>query len=111
MVEPERTIRGPLEAVEIGSLDEASVAIARLLSVTEAGYERRAQLEHALTSRIVIEQAKGMLAERFGIGLDEAFSLLRRAARTNRMKLRDLAAQVVASPETPAEIATARRVT
>jgi AmiR/NasT family two-component response regulator len=87
---------------------EARALLARLLSVVEATAERRAQLEHALESRVVIEQAKGVLAERFRIGIDEAFLLLRRAARTNRIKLRDMAAKVVASRTTPPEIAAAR---
>jgi AmiR/NasT family two-component response regulator len=52
----------------------------------------------------VIEQAKGILAERYGTDVDSAFRLLRRGARSNRMRLRDLASRVVASPETPAEL-------
>jgi AmiR/NasT family two-component response regulator len=68
---------------------------------------RNAQLEHALSSRIAIEQAKGMLAERYGIGVDEAFQLLRRAARSNRIRLHDLANEVVSSRETPDAIALA----
>jgi ANTAR domain-containing protein len=43
--------------------------------------ERVAQLETALNSRIVIEQAKGILAHAFGVSVEEAFSRLRTAAR------------------------------
>ena len=53
------------------------------------------QLQHALDARIVIEQAKGMLAERWRIGVDEAFELLRRRARSKQIKVRDVAADVV----------------
>jgi GAF domain-containing protein len=55
------------------------------------------QLEHALTSRVVIEQAKGVLAERHGIGAEEAFERLRKAARSGRRPLRVVAAEVVAT--------------
>ena len=65
---------------------------------------RVAQLEHALQSRILIEQAKGVLAERWGVPVDDAFDRLRKAARCNRMKLHDLAAAVVTSPTTPPEL-------
>jgi ANTAR domain len=59
--------------------------------------ERTIQLQIALDSRIVVEQAKGILAERDGIGVDEAFERLRIEARSRRMKLHDLAAGVVAT--------------
>jgi AmiR/NasT family two-component response regulator len=86
------------------SQDEASVAIERLLAVTEASYERRAQLQHALDSRIVIEQAKGILAERHGLDLDEAFEAIRRASRSNRMKVHELAAKIRPGKPTPPEL-------
>jgi len=54
------------------------------------------QLRTALTTRIVIEQAKGMLAERLDIDVDEAFERLRREARNRRMNLHVLAAAVTA---------------
>jgi hypothetical protein len=54
------------------------------------------QLRTALVTRIVIEQAKGVLAERFNVGVDEAFERLRREARNRRMRLHALAAAVVA---------------
>jgi hypothetical protein len=54
------------------------------------------QLRTALATRIVIEQAKGMLAERFEIHVDEAFERLRHQARSHRMKLHVLAAAVTA---------------
>ncbi|ADP82519.1 GAF and ANTAR domain-containing protein [Pseudofrankia inefficax] len=54
------------------------------------------QLQNALTSRIVIEQAKGVLAERGRLDMDEAFDRLRRHARNTNTRLTDLARDVVA---------------
>ena len=95
----------PERDIEVGTLEDASAAVARLLSVTHATYERRAHLEHALESRITIEQAKGIVAERYGLDVDEAFVLIRQAARSHRMKLRDLVVEIRPGQETPAELA------
>lgn len=53
------------------------------------------QLQAALDSRIVIEQAKGVIAERSGLEMGTAFELLRRAARSSGRRLADVAAEVV----------------
>lgn len=55
------------------------------------------QLEQALTSRIVIEQAKGWLACRAGVGTDEAFFALRRYSRDRNLKLATVAAELLSS--------------
>src|SRR5271163_783361 len=49
------------------------------------------QLQTALNSRVIIEQAKGKVAERLGLDMDQAFSLLRDRARTSNRRLSDLA--------------------
>jgi hypothetical protein len=67
--------------------------------------ERTIQLQAALESRVVIEQAKGMLAERLGVTLDEACAFLRSAARSQGMNPKSLAAEVVRSPDTPPVLA------
>ena len=66
--------------------------------------EQNAQLERALESRILIEQAKGMLAERWDVTPACAFELLRSAARSRRMPVHDLALVVLASRTTPSEL-------
>src|SRR5205823_14881169 len=93
-----------IESLRQGTADEAATAVGRLLAVTEAAYERRAQLEQALQSRVAIEQAKGVLAERYGFGFDEAFEQIRRAARSNRMKLHDLVRKIRPGESTPEEL-------
>ena len=52
------------------------------------------QLNEALNSRIVIEQAKGVIAERAGVDTDEAFQRLRHYARSNNLRLADVARDV-----------------
>jgi GAF domain-containing protein len=61
------------------------------------------QLQAALNSRVVIEQAKGKLAERFGLDMDTAFTTLRRYARDHNLRLSDLAQTFIDSdpPEFP----------
>jgi AmiR/NasT family two-component response regulator len=76
----------------------------QLADLVVALANENANLQRALDTRVVIEQAKGVLAERFGLEIADAFHLLRRAARSNRMRLHDLATRVVESRETPREI-------
>ncbi|MCV7423754.1 GAF and ANTAR domain-containing protein [Mycobacterium yunnanensis] len=54
------------------------------------------QLQEALNSRIVIEQAKGVLAERNGVTVEAAFHALRRHARGRGQSLRGVAGEVIA---------------
>ena len=54
------------------------------------------QLQMALSSRIVIEQAKGLLAGRLGINTDEAFVRIRRYARSHNLHLTDVATDLLA---------------
>jgi AmiR/NasT family two-component response regulator len=86
------------------SAGEAEAQAEHLRDLVASLREENQQLQEALDSRIVIEQAKGVLAERYGMGVDDAFDLLRRSARNHRLRLHALAAAVVASRETPAAI-------
>ena len=66
---------------------------------------RVAQLQHALTSRIVVEQAKGMLAERYSLTPEDAYELIRLAARSNGLKVHAVSHSVLEAPrQTPAVI-------
>jgi GAF domain-containing protein len=70
--------------------DVASIAIVQDMATRQAAI-REGHLQHALNSRIVIEQAKGMLAERSGVNMDEAFARLRNFARNNNRGLTEVA--------------------
>ncbi|WP_030671028.1 GAF and ANTAR domain-containing protein [Streptomyces sp. NRRL B-1347] len=77
------------DAAAIAILTQRSLHDQRLLSE---------QLQAALDSRVVIEQAKGVLATRAGISLDEAFDRMRRHARHHRQRLTQLALHVIEDP-------------
>ena len=74
------------DVATIGILQQRSLHRSHLLSE---------QLQYALTSRISIEQAKGVLAERGQLSMEAAFEALRRYARNHNMKLTDVAHRVV----------------
>ena len=63
------------------------------------------QLQGALNSRVIIEQAKGVLAERGSIDMDRAFVLLRTHARNTQQRLADVALAVVNNADTSAILA------
>ncbi len=75
--------------------DVASIAIVQDQATREAAI-REGHLQHALSSRIVIEQAKGMLAERVGVDMDDAFARLRSFARNNNRGLTEVAEGLIA---------------
>ncbi len=59
------------------------------------------QLEHALATRVRVEQAIGVIAERHRLQPREAFDLLRKAARSRGRRVIEIAAEVVASAANP----------
>jgi GAF domain-containing protein len=72
----------------------AADALASVLEL-EGAREVAAQMEQAMASRAVIEQAKGVLMGRHAIDETQAFEVLRRASQNRNVKLRTLAAEVV----------------
>jgi GAF domain-containing protein len=95
-----------------GLLDEADVVAAQALAdlATIAIIQHRAaiqthlvvdQLNHALNSRVTIEQAKGIIAERAGLDMNAAFSWLRNHARSHNLLLVDVSQSVIDGTVTP----------
>ena len=89
-----------------GPLDDDTIALGQALAdaATIGILHQRAlarheviaeQLQAALNSRVVIEQAKGFLAERLTVTVDEAFGLLRGYARDHNRKLTAVATDVI----------------
>ncbi|MCX4783463.1 GAF and ANTAR domain-containing protein [Streptomyces sp. NBC_01264] len=87
----------PLSAQDIALAqalaDVATIAILQQRTVAHSEVER-VQLQHALTSRIVLEQVKGILAERWQVTVDEAFAAFRSYARAHHHQLAQLARQI-----------------
>jgi GAF domain-containing protein len=81
------------DVATIGILQERAIRRAEVVNE---------QLQMALTSRVTIEQAKGVLSQYFGNDVDAAFDRLRRYARSRNEKLAHVAAQVVRRELDPA---------
>jgi AmiR/NasT family two-component response regulator len=83
--------------------------MADLPQTEEAWRARAIQLQGALESRVVIEQAKGILRERLRLSVDGAFELLRAAARSDRRNIHSVAQEVVWAFATPESVIRARK--
>ncbi|WP_199551491.1 GAF and ANTAR domain-containing protein [Streptomyces sp. N35] len=73
--------------------DMATISILQQRTLAHSEVER-GQLQYALTSRIVLEQVKGILAERWQVPTDEAFTALRAYARARHHRLTQLALDI-----------------
>jgi transcriptional regulator with GAF, ATPase, and Fis domain len=85
-----RVVQALADVATIGLLQEQAIRHGEVL--TE-------QLQHALNSRVVIEQAKGAIARVRGVSVDEAFDLLRSYARNSNRKLVEISRLVVTEPD------------
>jgi cysteine synthase len=84
-----RVVQALADVATIGILQERAIHRGEILTD---------QLQGALNSRVVIEQAKGALAQIHGISVDEAFSRMRSYARGHHLRLGAVAAAVVTDP-------------
>ena len=93
-----RTEPGPLAHRDVllaqAFADVATITILQERMVRKAQL-RSEQLQQALNSRVVIEQAKGVVAERTRVGMEEAFAWLRAYARTHNRRLSQVAEDAV----------------
>lgn len=83
--------------------DVASIAIVQDLATRRASV-REGELQHALDSRVIIEQAKGMIAATAAVDMNEAFRRLRLFARGNNRGLTDVAKDLVEAKLHPAAL-------
>ena len=106
-----RAAPGPFDpaAVRIGQAlaDVATISLLHERSMRHSDTLNE-QLQTALNSRVIIEQAKGKLAERLGTDMNQAFSLLRDSARARNLPLSGLARAFVDGTETLASLTASR---
>jgi len=102
-----RTDEGSLNDADVLAAQSlADVATIAVLQHHEARNTQvvNTQLQHALNSRVVIEQAKGVVAERAGLDMDQAFSALRNHARRHNLRLVDVAEAVIGGSLAPGSL-------
>ncbi len=105
-----RRAPGPLLDDDL-ALGQALADVATIGILQERAIQRgdvlAEQLQGALNSRVVIEQAKGVIAQRAGLDMTQAFHLLRTHARTSNLLLADVARGVVQGTINPATLTVA----
>ncbi len=92
-IEPGEMRHADVEAAQ-ALADVATIAILQHRAAVHA-QALNEQLTLALNSRVLIEQAKGMVAERQGLNMEQAFSVLRNHARNHNIRLVDVARDVI----------------
>jgi GAF domain-containing protein len=90
---------GTLSDPEIWPVAQSMADVATIAILQERLGQQRdllnEQLQSALTSRVAIEQAKGVLASQLDIEMEEAFELLRKRSRDQRRRIAEVAEEVV----------------
>jgi transcriptional regulator with GAF, ATPase, and Fis domain len=106
-----RAAPGPFDPIGIG-VGQALADVATISLLQERGMRRsetlNEQLQGVLDSQVIIEQAKGKLAGRLGVDMDQAFNLLRGFARSRNLHLSDLARAFVDGTETLTSLTASR---
>jgi ANTAR domain len=94
-------------ALDVGKLrigqalaDVATIGLLQQRAIRRSGVLTE-QLQTALNRRVLIEQAKGILAERLNIDLADAFNQLRQAARSHNRRLSDVAQALIDGEQIP----------
>jgi cell division GTPase FtsZ len=90
-----RVVQALADVATIGILQERAIRHGEVLAE---------QLQHALNSRVAIEQAKGALAQIRSVDTDAAFTMMRSYARQNHHRLVDVALAVLEDPTTHPEL-------
>jgi GAF domain-containing protein len=89
-----RAAPGPFDRADV-RMGQALADVATIGLLNERNLRRsetlNEQLQSALNSRVIIEQAKGKLAERLGLDVDDAFNVLRSCARRRNRGLSEMA--------------------
>lgn len=84
-----KIVQALADVATIGMLQERAIRRGEVLAD---------QLQTALHSRVVVEQAKGVIAQLYSVSVDEAFELLRRYCRRRGLRLGEMARAIVADP-------------
>lgn len=89
------TLNAPDASAAQALSDVATISILQQRIAEESALTQQ-QLQRALDSRVIIEQAKGQLAQQRNIETDQAFDLIRSHARSTQTRLGEVAARIVA---------------
>jgi GAF domain-containing protein len=111
-----------LFGAEVGALTEPARRLAQALAdmatitilqerALRESEEVAAQLQVALVSRVVLEQAKGVLAERGDMNMDDAFQVLRKYARDHNQRLQNVSRGIVSGTVDASAVLATRRQT